>query len=129
MLQKPTRISSGLLGSLPSIPSLLIHVCYLVGPKGSIKLFNMDTLLYVGDFRGKFVLSSWCLQLCRCTTFLIQGSKLKLQTSQAHVSREGKSILPVILGHVHIYLWKCHVCCWEFEFFVMGGMVNRIWSI
>ena len=33
-----------------------LSVCYLVGPQGSIKLFNLDTLLYVGDFKGKFVI-------------------------------------------------------------------------
>ena len=38
-----------------------------------------------------------------CMTFLIQGAMLKLQMSQAHVSRKGENILPVILGHVHIY--------------------------
>ena len=52
-----------------------LSVCYLVGPQGSIKLFNLDTLLYVGDFKGKFVLSHLMLTiLCRWRTSLIQGT-------------------------------------------------------
>ena len=51
-----------------------IIVCYLVGPQGSIKLFNLDTLLYFGDFKGKFVLFHLTLTtLCRWWTSLIQG--------------------------------------------------------
>lgn len=55
----------------------LHNVCYVVGPQGSIKLFNMDTLLYVADFKGKliyvFSLDVYNLNVQSCRICLMKG--------------------------------------------------------